>query len=504
MTLYELIDTAIACQQQRADGTFTPLLARSRRAPMRSAVKRYAALLGLDVATAKPADYHRPDHEIKTLIEAKAPATLAPQTIRNLINDVITLCRYGVEQGWLEPLPAPLLSWRQRHAFRGNTVPRGEQGHMPKYRLDFKDCPQGLQDDLTAYLRWCEAPIARGRDRRVAKRPQTSHNVMTSVLRLAGFATNVLRMPVADLTLNALCQPDVIEALINWWVTDHRGRMTMGLRHYLINVVTLAKHWLKDPALADTLEEMVRSLPVVETIRDKHSRWLSLAQLEEVGISLHPMNPRHLQEYRHIPRYYQGPGSKCRFALYVGFSLIIRLLIRLPMRQRCIREMQLGRNLYQDHAGVWQIRFVGRELKVERRRGKINEYAYPFPLELVGLLEEWLQEWRPRVQHEASQTYVFVNSHGKPLAEPRDVSELMQRVTYRFCGVGVTPHVIRDIWVTEYLEQFPGDIAGAARRLGNTEAMVLKHYAHILERNVDARADSFLQMTFAPDKSMSR
>ena len=70
--------------------------------------------------------------------------------------------------------------------------------------------------------------------------------------------------------------------------------------------------------------------------------------------------------------------------------------------------------------------------------------------------------------------------------------------------VGVTPHMIRDIWTTEYLEKFPGDIAGAARRLGNTEAMILNHYAHIIKRDVDARADDFLQSTFTAENRLFR
>jgi integrase len=507
MTLYQVIDAALTCQQQRADGTFTPLLARSRRAPMRSAAKRYAEMLGLDAATADPKDYHRPDHEVRTLIATKAPRTLAAQTVRNCTNDVLTLFRLGVEQGWIDPLPAPLLSWRPgRGQLRGNAVPRGEQGFIPRYRLEASACPPALQEELTAYLRWCEAPIARGRDRRIAKRPQTSHNVRTSIMRLAGFATATLHMPVADLTLHSLCQPDVIEALINWWLTEHRGRMTRGLHHYLVNVITLVKHWLKDATLAKTLEAMVRSLPPIETVRDKQARWLSLAQLEEVGLSLHPLNARHLQDYPHIPRYRRGPASQCRFAFYVGMSLILRLLIRLPMRQRNIRIMEMGKHLYQDRAGLWHIRFVGRDLKVAMRRGVINEYAHPFPPDLVDLLQEWWQDWRPKVATADSGDYVFVNSHGKPFAfaDPNKLSDPMQRLTYRFTGVGVTPHIIRDIWATEYLEQFPGDIAGAARRLGNTEAMVLKHYAHILERDVDARAETFLRRTFAPDTRTSR
>lgn len=498
MTLYQLIESALTCQQQRADGTLVPLLAKSRRAPMRSSVKRYAAMLGIDPATAGAEDYHRPDHEIHALIGTNAPTTLAAATVRNLINDVLWVLRTGVEQTWLEPLPAPLLSWRQRRAYPRSGVKRGEREQSrAKYRLDLDQCPPALRDDLTAYIRWCEAPIARGRDRRVAKRPVTSMKTYNAILRLAGFAVNTLHEPIESLTLASLCQPDIIEAFINWWIAERCGTMTAGLEQYLLVPKTIARHWLKDKELADTLQKMLRSLPTPEPVFDKSKRWLPLAQLEEVGLSLYPLNARRLQDYSFLKQAWFARAKSRRWtALYVEFSLIIRLLIRLPMRQRCIREMQLDRNLYQDHSGVWQIRFVGTELKVGARRGLTNRYEFPFPSDVVGLLEEWLKDWRPKLVT-PDDTHVFMNSRGRPFTVSKEVSDLISRATYRFTGVGVTPHMIRDIWATEYLEANPGDVAGAARRLGNTEEMVLRHYAHILKRNVDARAEAFLQSTFA-------
>ena len=118
----------------------------------------------------------------------------------------------------------------------------------------------------------------------------------------------------------------------------------------------------------------------------------------------------------------------------------------------------------------------------------------------MGLLEEWLKDWRPKLAT-ADDTHVFMNSRGHRLIKSKDVADMIARTTYRFTGVGVTPHMIRDIWATEYLEANPGDVGGAARRLGNTEQMVLLHYAHILKQNVDARADAFLQSTFTNSKS---
>jgi len=142
------------------------------------------------------------------------------------------------------------------------------------------------------------------------------------------------------------------------------------------------------------------------------------------------------------------------------------------------------------------IRFVGTELKVAQVRGTLNRYEFPFPADLVPLLEEYLQTWRPKLATEGD-TFVFLNSRGKHLTQQKQVCEMMSRTTYRFTGVGVTPHMIRDIWATEYLEHRPGDVGGCARRLGNRPETVMAHYAHILQASADARAEDFLHATFA-------
>src|SRR6266850_8566868 len=227
MTLYDLLDAAIT--GQTATGERLPLLPKSRRGPIRTSIKHYAALLEVDPKTIEPSTYHLPDHEIRALIDAKAPKRLSDSTRRNIKNDLTSLLRIAVEQGWLEALPPPMLSWRQRRAYPGSFVKRHENGSVRPYRLEPKDCPPALMDELTKYIAWCEAPVSRNRDRRVAKRPTTSIKTYGTILRLAGFAVRELGMPVNSLTLRDLCEPSLIEAMINWWLTTRRGKVTAGL-----------------------------------------------------------------------------------------------------------------------------------------------------------------------------------------------------------------------------------------------------------------------------------
>jgi integrase len=101
-----------------------------------------------------------------------------------------------------------------------------------------------------------------------------------------------------------------------------------------------------------------------------------------------------------------------------------------------------------------------------------------------------LTVWRPRLAT-AGEEHVFLNSKGHPLTANR-LTGVVAVTTMRFTRVGVTPHLIRDIFATEYLKQHPGDAAGVATRLGNTIPVVCKHYAHLLDQEADRRADTFL------------
>jgi len=50
----------------------------------------------------------------------------------------------------------------------------------------------------------------------------------------------------------------------------------------------------------------------------------------------------------------------------------------------------------------------------------------------------------------------------------------------------------------------PGTTVCRPLQLGNTEAMILNNYSHIIKRDVDARAETFLHSTFTPDRATSR
>ena len=109
-------------------------------------------------------------------------------------------------------------------------------------------------------------------------------------------------------------------------------------------------------------------------------------------------------------------------------------------------------------------------------------------VELQPLLEEYLTLWRPRLAP-PGEDHVFLSQTGRPLRTSQ-VTNAVKRATWRLTGIPVTPHLIRDIWATEYLKAHPGDAATVAARLGNTIEVIYKRYAHLLDGEADARANA--------------
>jgi len=155
--------------------------------------------------------------------------------------------------------------------------------------------------------------------------------------------------------------------------------------------------------------------------------------------------------------------------------------------------------------GKWYIRFVAGELKISHVKGEVHRVEHDFPDDLVGLLEEWLLQWRPvlissqKGNHvgsqrvESGQEFVFLNSVGAPQTQYQ-VTWAFESATYRFTGIAMNPHMVRTIWATEYIKATRNFI-DAAYMLGDTVETVLKSYAKLLDQDCEKRARVWLSST---------
>jgi len=259
-------------------------------------------------------------------------------------------------------------------------------------------------------------------------------------------------------------------------------------------LVELEREALQAETTAKTLAAFREGLPAAEPMHDKDIHMVTLAELEAIGAACMAEGRVPIIRQRDDRR---SPGVRRASRFQQG--VILRLLVRIPLRQRNVREMRFGRgrNLFQLD-GHWILRFRGEELKVGRRPKGVNEFridlsaTYP---ELVTMLEEWMQTYRPRIPGAEDSPYVFLMHSGRPFTQAAFRLEIAHVVAQRSQGhVRFFPHMIRSIWPTEYLKapKTRRDYEGAAIMLGDTVEMVIKTYNQIDIDDHQARGADFV------------
>ena len=128
----------------------------------------------------------------------------------------------------------------------------------------------------------------------------------------------------------------------------------------------------------------------------KRHHMVSLAELEEVADACLAEGRTPVVPHGKETRYY-GSQRAGRFQR----GVILKLLVRVPLRQRNVREMQLDRHLWKDPTtGHWHLEFVGDDLKIGYRGPEVNRYELnlsTYRPEFIPILEEWLTVHRPKL-----------------------------------------------------------------------------------------------------------
>lgn len=511
------------------------VIAAKRLGPLKTAVKQYAKILGYTDLSKCPIHVcFKPNKVRNRTIEDCAPSHLGINAVRNLKSNVSLFLRKTEELKIACP-PPELASWKNSNDTR-QMPKRNEHTVSPTYKL--KKLPRRLENEIATYQKWSTSTVVRGRPKSLKKRPISFRQHLEAIAQACGYLVNYKTFRTCDLSLLSIVDPKNLFDYIEFRC-ELQGQYTKGVANALAHLGAIA-HYLEITSEGtgqrliinewrNGIREFRASLGIPRKVHDQSKRWLTLSQLELVGKSIYPLNALRLSELcpatqyavRQTPNempnrrytassngYKRGYRTFRFYGLRVLQSLLIRLLVRIPLRQRNLREMlwhpscpSEGRNLYKKD-GVWRLRFVGAELKVEEVKGEVNSISYDFPVDLVELLEEWLYKWRriiiegqkgrylhaERTSNE--QEFAFLNSRGRPLQLPQ-VTTWFERATYKFTSVAVNPHMIRTIWATEYIKS-TRNFADAAYMLGDTVETVIKTYAKLLDEDCSKRASEWI------------
>jgi hypothetical protein len=342
------------------------------------------------------------------------------------------------------------------------------------YGLPKDQWPESLKTEFAQYEHWRTESYVAGRPRKYRQRESTFQKGLREFEAYFGYLVNVAEYDVGSLCLAHVGDPTLLRAYASWHIKNRTdGNPSRFVQKTLNGFLVVSRHYLKVEGA--TLQAIVtlKNEMAPDPVRDKRERWNSLITLEQVGLAEYPDG---------------SVSDPVQAALAVQRSLVIRLLVRRPLRSRNIREMELGRNLFRED-NRWTIAFQGVELKVACRKGRENIYRLPFPGCLTELLEEFLEKQRP-ILNVNDLPNVFVSPKGLVFS-PHTLNSFIKKAIYEYTGKATNIHLFRDIWATEYLRQTQ-DFLTAAEILGDRIETVLAHYAHLRIESAGQAADDFL------------
>ena len=103
------------------------------------------------------------------------------------------------------------------------------------------------------------------------------------------------------------------------------------------------------------------------------------------------------------------PGARRASAFQRG--VMLKLLVRVPLRQRNVREMQLDQHLTKDHDGALAAEVQRRRTQNWHAARQVNEYHVDltdYCPEFLPVLEEFLRVYRPRLPNAATSPFLFL------------------------------------------------------------------------------------------------
>ena len=276
----------------------------------------------------------------------------------------------------------------------------------------------------------------------------------------------------------------------------HAGRLQRPISVHgklIVCMIAAMAVVLEHPA-RQALADFRNALPMPAPTHTKRAHWVSRRALE--GVAEACLTEGRAPYIFHARTQYPGSFRASTFQK----GVMLKLLVRVPLRQRNLRELRLDKSLYQDQAGDWHVHFAGADLKIGERQGRVNTYHVnltSYCPEFIPVLEEFLRDYRPRLPGFAASPFLFLTSRGRPFDKETLRTELSLAVAMRTAGQRFYPHLIRSIWATEYLEDNPGDFATVAEMLGDTLAVIMKTYFDIDHKRQQAKASTWQRGSLA-------
>lgn len=345
------------------------------------------------------------------------------------------------------------------------------------YGIPLEDFPVELKRQVRELLRWKRAEYSRGRPKSGHHREITSKRLEHVICALYGFTVNI-RGESGVNSLAELIQEQTIGELVEWSINE---RKVKG-QSLQVNLGTLCAAMHQHPAYKSMdltwFRPLLDGIPMEresELKRRKAEKYLEYDVVASIPGKIRAERPAAAKK------------GKSRAALLVMQELLMKWFTVLPWRQRNVRQCRIDGptpNLFKGkippfsdiekpewviqeeqsnpEAEFWQFHFSPDETKTG------IEVEALLPRQLIGLLEEYLKDFRPCLLNGPDPETLFLNQAGNPMAQ-NQVTETVCALTLRHGGRRVSPHPFRDIVAYTWLKAHPKDFLTLSKMLWHSD-----------------------------------
>ncbi len=375
--------------------------------------------------------------------------------------------------------------------YSGHSISRSvrESSNFTTYRIKSEEFSETLKQQLYLLQEFWTVPFhPRRRDQPL--RSVSINSYLAKIMVFLGWVKNVY-LPGIDpdeLNLELMTQVELVKEFVNWGLSERASGYAWASMTVKA-AIFVTKWWLGINPTTTPAPELKRTLnalllmgisPTTKQIEQlvQSGATDKLTELRAYHRSLEYLKSPILTRDKYInklltfeqlcsvidylklccaPR--TKSGSK-RELLSIRDSyqkyVLIKFLTYCPIRQREIRELELGRTLWRESSG-----YVVRLSPLDHKTGSATGLGREFPLPdvLTADLDEWLNVHRRLV--ETNHQFVFISlaaesgTLGKPLTEKSFhsvVTSTMKRATHILFGEpkAVSPHDFRRIAITHH------------------------------------------------------